>query len=165
MDFLGGGLYSWFRNVKGMKSQFMTALSIAGVLGTATTAMAVNTDALSNLDPSNIGNATDTLLPDPMATTDPAQFTDQSTPTATPAPTDPSAAPVPVQTEQVRRVNAATPAEPGQAPAVPAAPSVQLAPVNGTTGGSGSRVESSHDDDDDHEEHDDDDDHEEEDDD
>ena len=134
----------------------MTALSIVGVLGTATTAMAVNTDALSNLDPSAIGNATDTLLPDPLVTTDPAQVTDQSTPEATPAPSDPSAAPVPVQTEQIRRANAATPAlpaEPGQAPA--AAPGLQSAPVNGTTGGSGTRVESSHD------EHDDDDDHEE----
>ena len=50
----------------------MTALSIVGVLGTATTAMAVNTDALANLDPSVIGTATDTLLPDSTPPADPA---------------------------------------------------------------------------------------------
>ncbi|MDH6423486.1 hypothetical protein M2120_001225 [Aurantimicrobium minutum] len=154
LDFLGGGLYSRFRNVKGMKSQLMTALSIVGVLGTATTAMAVNTDALSNLDPSAIGNATDTLLPDPLATTDPAQVTDPNAPTATPAPVDPSATP-------------AVPAVPGQAPAVPAVPSVEAAQVHGTSGGSGTRVatangvapahhEEDHDDEGEHEEEDDD---------
>ena len=116
-----------------MKSQLMTALSIVGVLGTATTAMAVNTDALSNLDPSAIGNATDTLLPDPLATTDPAQVTDPSSPTATPAPVGPSATPEPAHTEDARRGNAAT-------PAVPAVPSVESAQVHGTSGGSGSRV-------------------------
>lgn len=127
-----------------MKSQLMTALSIVGVLGTATTAMAVNTDALSNLDPSAIGNATDTLLPDPLATTDPAQGTDPSTPTATPAPVDPSATPEPGHTEEARRGNAAipaVPAVPGQSPAIPAVPSVQSTQVHGTSGGSGSRVE------------------------
>ena len=170
LDFLGGGLYSRFRNVKGMKSQLMTALSIVGVLGTATTAMAVNTDALSNLDPSAIGNATDTLLPDPLATTDPAQVTDPNAPTATPAPVDPSATPAPTHTEEARRANAATPAVPavpGQAPAVPAVPSVEAAQVHGTSGGSGTRVapangvapahhEEDHDDEGEHEEEDDD---------
>ena len=143
LDFLGGGLYSRFRNVKGMKSQLMTALSIVGVLGTATTAMAVNTDALSNLDPSAIGNATDTLLPDPLATTDPAQVTDPNAPTATPAPSDPSSTPAPSHTEEARRANAATPAVPavpGQSPAIPAVPSVESAQVHGTSGGSGTRV-------------------------
>ena len=143
MDFLRGGLYSLFRNVRGMKSQLMTALSIVGVLGTATTAMAVNTDALSNLDPSAIGNATDTLLPGTQSTTDPAQLTDPASPSATPAPTDPSAPPE--TGEQGRRVNAATPAVPavpGQSPAIPAEPSVQSsqAQVHGTSGGSGTRV-------------------------
>ena len=143
LDFLGGGLYSRFRNVKGMKSQLMTALSIVGVLGTATTAMAVNTDALANLDPSAIGTATDTLLPDSTPPADPAA------PAATPAPTetapvaDPSAQPGPGATSG------------GTTPGGTAVQNPQAAPVNGTTGGSGSRVNPAtgaveHDDDDDH---------------
>ena len=130
-----------------MKSQLMTALSIVGVLGTATTAMAVNTDALSNLDPSAIGSAADTLLPGTASTPDPAGTadpTEPAEPTATPAPSEdadeadesePSSTP-----ENKRRSNAVVPVsgQPAQAPAVNQ-PAQQV--VNGTTGGSGSRVE------------------------
>lgn len=143
-----------------MKSQLLTTLSIVGVLGTATTAMAVNTDVLASLDPSAIGTATDTLLPAPASTELPA-------PTATPAPADPSAAPV----------DPSAPAQPGtsnpggSSGSVPVVQNPQTAIVNGTSGGSGSRVDPAtgatvnyedddHDEDEDHDE-----DHEEEDDD
>lgn len=150
-----------------MKSQLVTTLSIVGVLGTATTAMAINTDTLANIDPSAIGTATDTLLTDPNATTLPADA-----PTATPAPTDPSATPAPSDPTTTPGTTAQTPGQPA-----PAAQNPQAQVVNGTTGGSGTRVAGSvpattnydddeHDDDDEHEDEDhEDDDHEEEDDD
>jgi hypothetical protein len=126
-----------------MKSQLMTALSIVGVLGTATTAMAVNTDALSNLDPSAIGNATDTLLPGTQSTSDPAGVTDPAVPSATPAPSDPSVTADPVATPEARRTEAnekrSNTVTPAQAPAV--VQPAQVVTVNGTSGGSGSRVE------------------------
>jgi hypothetical protein len=113
-----------------MKSQLMTALSIVGVLGTATTAMAVNTDALATLDPGAIGTATDTLLPGTAVPVDPAA------PVATPAPADPSATATPV--------DPTTPQTGGTAGGTAGIPSTvqnpQTAPVNGTSGGSGSRV-------------------------
>lgn len=151
-----------------MKSQLMTALSIVGVLGTATTAMAVNTDVLANVDQITTGTATDTLLPDPAGSNAPASL---DAPTATPAPsasTDPSVTPATPGTTAPGGTSTTTVNEGGQAPAVqtPASPV-----VNGTTGGSGSRVSpaantSSYVEDEDHDEdHEDEDEHEEEDDD
>ena len=110
-----------------MKSQLMTALSIVGVLGTATTAMAVNTDALATLDPGAIGTATDTLLPGTAVPVDPAA------PVATPAPADPNATPAPV--------DPAAPQAGGTSGTPSTAQNPQTAPVNGTSGGSGSRVD------------------------
>ena len=120
------------RNVEGMKSQLMTALSIVGVLGTATTAMAVNTDALANFDPGAIGTATDTLLPGTPVPADPAA------PIATPAPTEPSNTPSPVD-PAAPQSGVTTPG--GTSGSSPVVQNPQAAPVNGTTGGSGSRVE------------------------
>ena len=146
-----------------MKSQLMTALSIVGVLGTATTAMAVNTDALATLDPGAIGTATDTLLPGTAVPVDPAA------PVATPAPADPNATPAPVDPAAPQAGGTTT----GGTSGTPStAQNPQTAPVNGTSGGSGSRVDPAtgavvnyedddHDEDDEHE----DDEHEEEDDD
>lgn len=123
-----------------MKSQLVTALTVVGVLGTATTAMAANTDVLALLDSPDIASATDALLPDPNATTDPATVSD---PSATPAPTDPSATPAPAPVDPdgsvpVQQQAGTTQHNSGSAPA----PAVQpvAAVVNGTTGGSGSRV-------------------------
>ncbi len=120
------------RNVEGMKSQLMTALSIVGVLGTATTAMAVNTDALANFDPGAIGTATDTLLPGTPVPADP------TAPIATPAPTEPSTTPSPVD-PAAPQSGVTTPG--GTSGSSPVVQNPQAAPVNGTTGGSGSRVE------------------------
>ncbi len=156
-----------------MKSQLMTALSIVGVLGTATTAMAVNTDALATLDPGAIGTATDTLLPGTAVPVDPAA------PVATPAPADPSAAPTPVGNTNPQTGGTTTGVTTtggnttgGTSGTPTAVQNPQIAPVNGTSGGSGSRVDPAtgavvnyedddHDEDDEHE----DDEHEEEDDD
>lgn len=142
--------------MKGMKSQLMTALSIVGVLGTATTAMAVNTDALANLDPSAIGTATDTLLPDSTPPADPAAPEATPAPTETAPPADPSAQPSPGATSGGTSSG-------GTPHGGPAVQNPQAAPVNGTTGGSGSRVnpatgavehdDDDHDHDEDHEEH------------
>ena len=110
-----------------MKSQLMTALSIVGVLGTATTAMAVNTDALATLDPGAIGTATDTLLPGTAVPVDPAA------PVATPAPADPNATPAPV--------DPAAPQTGGTSGTPSTVQNPPTAPVNGTSGGSGSRVD------------------------
>ena len=108
-----------------MKSQLVTALSIVGVLGTATAAMAVNTDVLANVDQVTTGTATDTLLPDPTGSNAPAAL---DAPTATPAPsTDSSGTPAP-STPNGSSSNAAV----AQTPA--------NSVVNGTTGGSGARV-------------------------
>ena len=115
-----------------MKSQLMTALSIVGVLGTATTAMAVNTDALATLDPGAIGTATDTLLPGTSVPVDPAA------PVATPAPADPNATPAPVDPAAPQTGGTTTGGTSGT-PATVQNP--QAAPVNGTSGGSGSRVD------------------------
>jgi hypothetical protein len=125
-----------------MKSQLMTALSIVGVLGTATTAMAVNTDVLANVDQVTTGTATDTLLPDPADSNAPASL---DAPTATPAPsisTDSSGTPAPttpngsssntVNNSGTGQSNTSNQAPVAQTPANPV--------VNGTTGGSGSRV-------------------------
>lgn len=157
MDFLGEFLRALFRSVNDMKSQLVTTLSIVGVLGTATTAMAINTDTLANIDPSAIGTATDTLLTDPNATTLPADA-----PTATPAPTDPSATPAPSDPSTTSGTTAQTPGQPA-----PAVQNPQAQVVNGTTGGSGTRVAGSvpastnYEDDDEHEDEDhEDDDHE-----
>lgn len=128
------------RNVEGMKSQLMTALSIVGVLGTATTAMAVNTDALANFDPGAIGTATDTLLPGTPVPADP------TVPIATPAPTEPSTTPTPVDPTAPTPVDPSAPQSGvttpgGTSGSSPVVQNPQAAPVNGTTGGSGSRVE------------------------
>lgn len=133
----------------------MTALSIVGVLGAATTAMAVNTDALGNIDPSAIGTATDTLLPDPNATANPA-----SVPVATPAPADPTASTAPADPNTAPGTTGQTPT--GQAPAgkAPVVQTPQAAVVNGTSGGSGTRVSgtapasTNYEDDDEHEDED-----------
>jgi hypothetical protein len=148
-----------------MKSQLMTALSIVGVLGTATTAMAVNTDALASLDSGAIDTATDTLLPDSPAT-------DQPIPTATPAPLDPSAAPVdPTTAPQSGGTSQGGSSQTVNSGSAPVVQPAQATVVNGTSGGSGSRVDPAtgatvpnYEDDDDHDDddHDDDDDHEEE---
>jgi hypothetical protein len=144
LDFVRTFLGRALRNVEGMKSQLMTALSIVGVLGTATTAMAVNTDALATLDPGAIGTATDTLLPGTAAPVDPAA------PVATPAPADPNASPTPTTSSAPQTGGNVSGSNPrtnsGSAPAAqePQAPAVQqpqAAPVNGTSGGSGSRVD------------------------
>lgn len=120
-----------------MKSQLMTALSIVGVLGTATTAMAVNTDVLANVDQVTAGTATDTLLPDPAGTSAPASG---DVPTATPAPVstpEGSPATTPPGSTAPGAPSSNTGSSPAQAPAAqtPASPV-----VHGTSGGSGSRV-------------------------
>lgn len=127
-----------------MKSQLMTALSIVGVLGTATTAMAVNTDVLANVDQVTAGTATDTLLPDPAGTSAPASG---DVPTATPAPSEQSDDEAMETAERESSSETETHSSSGQSrPAgqTPAnAPAVQTPAspvVNGTTGGSGSRV-------------------------
>jgi hypothetical protein len=128
-----------------MKSQLMTVVSIVGVLGTATTAMAVNTDALSALDPGAIGAATDTLLPDPTPTL--------LSPTATPAPSDPVITPVVPTVPEVggsssgnRTTDGNDSADIAVAPATvpdpvpaPAVQNPQAPVVDGSTGGSGGR--------------------------
>lgn len=117
-----------------MKSQLLTTLSIVGVLGTATTAMAANTDVLASLDSPEIGSATEVLLPATSSSTEPGA----TDPTATPAPTDPSATPAPSPS-----TSSSTTSGNGQAPSGGTAPVAQPATapvVNGTSGGSGSRV-------------------------
>ena len=52
-----------------MKTQLITALVVAGVLGTAATAMAVNSDTVASPDPSTIV-LTDAPTPDPLVTPD-----------------------------------------------------------------------------------------------
>ena len=123
-----------------MKSQLLTTLSIVGVLGTATTAMAANTDVLASLDSPEIGSATEVLLPATSSTTEPIV----SDPTATPAPTDPSATPAPSPSSGSTTPSGGTGnSGSGQAPSggtAPAAQPAQAQVVNGTSGGSGSRV-------------------------
>jgi hypothetical protein len=115
--------------------------------------MAVNTDALGNIDPSAIGTATDTLLPQPSATGNPVNV-----PVATPAPTDPSTSAAPSDPNAAPVTTGQAPA--GQLPAgqAPVAQTPQNSVVNGTSGGSGTRVSGStnYDDDDEYEDHDDD---------
>ena len=125
-----------------MKSQLVTALSIVGVLGTATAAMAVNTDVLANVDQVTTGTATDTLLPDPTGSNAPASL---DAPTATPAPstsTDSSGIPAPTAPNGSSS-NAANNSGTGQSNSSNPAPVAQTpanSVVNGTTGGSGARV-------------------------
>lgn len=147
-----------------MKSQLLTALSVVGVLGTATTAMAVNTDTLASIDPGVIGEATDVLIP----ATDPSAVA--PVPTATPAPADESAAPTTPAPQDVSvSSGTSTSSNPGQAnpgvTEVVAPAPAPVAPVDAVTGGSGSRVTSPTDEHDDDYEEDHDEDHEEEDDD
>jgi hypothetical protein len=118
-----------------MKSQLMTALSIVGVLGTATTAMAVNTDVLASLDAETIGTATDTLLPNPSVENVPAPGAVPANPAA---PVDPAAPALPGGTVVGGTVPA--PAVQGGTPVqAPAVQSPQAAVVDGISGGSGSR--------------------------
>ena len=46
-----------------MKSQLLTVLIVVGVLGTASAAMAINTDTLLKIDSGDIGRATEVLVP------------------------------------------------------------------------------------------------------
>ncbi len=137
-----------------MKSQLLTALSVVGVLGTATTAMAANTDTLALQASPDLNSATEVLLPATTTTIAPT-----ADPTATPTPTEtmpPTAEPAPAPVVQAPTTQLGTTVQnPEPAPV-----------VNATTGGSGSRVEpvsnsvpvsyDDHDDDDHDEEHDDD---------
>jgi hypothetical protein len=93
-----------------MKSQLITVLSIIGVLGTAGTAVAVNSNAFSAVDQGSLGGATEVLTP---ASSD-TLLEPSSTPTASPSPSD-----IP---------DAVEPAAPA-APAVPAAPAAPAAPT------------------------------------
>lgn len=70
-----------------MKSQLLTALIVVGVLGTASAAMAINTDTLSKIDSGAIGRATEVLVPvvsGGVTSTPSAPGT--STPTTSPSP-------------------------------------------------------------------------------
>lgn len=145
-----------------MKSQLLTALSVVGVLGTATTAVAVNTDTLASIDTGVIGEATDVLIPTtepsavaPVPTATPAPA-DESTATTTPAPQDGSVSSGTSTSSNPSQAN------PGVTEVVAPAP---VAPVDAVTGGSGSRVTSPTEEHDDDYEEDHDEDHEEEDDD
>ena len=46
-----------------MKSSWITALTIVGVLGTSTAALAINADTLSGIERGTIGNAIEVLVP------------------------------------------------------------------------------------------------------
>lgn len=152
-----------------MKSQFVTALTVAGVLGTAGTAMAANTDVLTLVaETPSIGDATQVLLPTPSASSTAA-------PAATPTP-DPSATQAPGTIETAQPVSGQPAGNSTQTYSGTSAGQTNSAPqaaananassvVNGTTGGSGNRVAvtptkvknvESHDDDDENEEEDDD---------
>jgi hypothetical protein len=131
-----------------MKSQLLSVLTVVGVLGTATAALAVNTDTLASLDVS-AGEASNSV----PATT--AEGTSNALPLATPAPTTAPGAPVTVSPDGsitgdgVQQPNAQPVYNPAPAPVAAVAPApVAPAPVDATTGGSGA-PSGSYDDDDD----------------
>jgi len=90
-----------------MKSQILIALTVAGVLGTASAAMAVNSDTLASMLPKTVSNASKVLEPKATTTPEPVSTpeatetpepaeTAEPKPTAHPATTVHHAAPAPV---------------------------------------------------------------------
>ncbi len=69
-----------------MKTPIIIALSIAGVLGTAGAAMAVNAGTLASFSQTHLGNAPTVL--DPTATPTGKPVSDDPTSTATPEPSE-----------------------------------------------------------------------------
>lgn len=102
-----------------MKTQLIAALSIAGILGTASTAMAVNANVLTNRDPAAIGNATDSLLPDPLDKDDALPVVATTTAPSVTV-TDEDSELNDSDTDDL--VTPAVPAIPEESPAVPAVP-------------------------------------------
>lgn len=130
-----------------MKSQLLSVLTVVGVLGTATAALAVNTDTLGNVD----AGATDASTQAPLETTS-ADVQPVSAPEAVPAsPTDP-AAPVTISPDgtissgAVRQPTAQQASEVASPSAPAVAAPVAPTPVDATTGGSGAAYDEDEDD-------------------
>jgi hypothetical protein len=135
-----------------MKSQLLSVLTVVGVLGTATAALAVNTDTLARFD-GGVAGASSTAASEGTSLGTPSTTSPEATPAKPGAPVTVSAdgsvsegdvrQPV-VQSSS--RVAPGAPAAPASrvvpvAPVAPAAPVVapsETAPVDATTGGSGS---------------------------
>ena len=135
-----------------MSSKIITALSVLGVLGVSTGAMAVNTDIVDSfndngpLSASAIDEATQSVLPQPGQALLPVQQTPKTSETPSLVETTPPAVKGNATTATPKIVagspsNVTAPVvQPAPvAPAPPAEPVVQPAPVDGVTGGSGSR--------------------------
>jgi hypothetical protein len=125
-----------------MKSQLLTVLTVAGVLGTATAALAVNTDTLANID----SVAADVA---PVASGAPVA-TPSLTPVATSAPTTPPAADPEAVLPDVPDAGALSTSPVSQQSYGVAAPAPAPAPVDATSGGSGA-TSGAYDDEEDHE--------------
>jgi hypothetical protein len=150
-----------------MKSQLLSVLTVVGVLGTASAALAVNTDAVTNLDAGLVDTSSPAIVPETSSPDTQSALTPEATPAS---PTDP-AAPVTISPDgTISNAGVKQPAAQqsfdGTAPAAPVTPVVAApaapAPVDATTGGSGAASGSDDDDDDDddssYEDHDDEDD-------
>lgn len=140
-----------------MKSQLLSVLTVVGVLGTATAALAVNTDTLGNVD----AGVADASTQAPLETTS-ADVQPVSAPEAVAATPTTPAAPVTISPDGTISSVAVRQPTAQQAPEVasPSAPAVAApvapAPVDATTGGSGAAYdEDDEDDDSSYEDHDD----------
>lgn len=126
-----------------MKTQLLTALSIAGVLGTSTAALAANTEIFSGPADTNIGNAADVLLPVTDSTANPQGATPAPTVVTQPG-TAPTQASNPDEISQVTgtRGDGQGYLNDNPAPVDPAVnpPAGNVQPPHGTTGGSGARA-------------------------
>lgn len=113
-----------------MKSPLVTVLTVVGILGTATVAMAANTDTLAGVfgdgDPVS---ASEALVPSSDSTGAPATVPTPAAP-APVAPGTPAS-----QTNQSTGTGSQPATDPGANPGVNPAPAP--APSDGTTGGSG----------------------------
>jgi hypothetical protein len=116
-----------------MKSSWITALTIVGVLGTATAAMAINADTLKGIDGGTIGNAIEVLVPVVSSNENPDSG---SVPGSSTTPTEQD----PTSTTSPESSSSASPSPRSVAPApkVPAAVVPNTSPSAGTSGSSGS---------------------------